>query len=281
MIIQKVLNNNAAIIKDQGQEKVALGSGLAFNKKKYDEISAEQVEKLFVMAADDQLKFSQLLHNFPESYVDVVREIVRRSEHSLGATFGDRLYATLFEHVSMAIERLQNGAAITNQLLPEIKILYAEEMEVALWAASLIEEKLGVKVPESEAGFIAMHLHTARAQQGTLREATVRAQAVQDMVKIIEEQLQVSFPKEHAAYQGLTIHLNLAVRAAQKGESLEGTPVDMREMVEKKYPQIYQSASQAMQMLQKDWSVELPADEVVYISMHVQRLLHAANETLK
>ncbi|MFS8580439.1 MAG: levansucrase, partial [Novibacillus thermophilus] len=34
MKIAKVLNNNAVVIKDKGQEKIAIGSGIGFRKGK-------------------------------------------------------------------------------------------------------------------------------------------------------------------------------------------------------------------------------------------------------
>ena len=56
MKIIKVLNQNAVLVLDEEQEKVAVGKGIGFNKKKNDLIFQKQVERLFVMEAEGQQK---------------------------------------------------------------------------------------------------------------------------------------------------------------------------------------------------------------------------------
>ena len=50
MIINKVLNNNVVtIINQNSEEAVVMGRGIAFQKKKGDEIDESRVEKIFVL----------------------------------------------------------------------------------------------------------------------------------------------------------------------------------------------------------------------------------------
>ena len=49
MKIKKVLNQNAVLVLDEGQEKVAVGKGVGFNKTKNDVLSRQLVERMFVM----------------------------------------------------------------------------------------------------------------------------------------------------------------------------------------------------------------------------------------
>lgn len=52
MKVKKLLNQNAVLIDDDGQEKVAIGKGIGFNKKRNDLIFAKEVERMFVMEPD-------------------------------------------------------------------------------------------------------------------------------------------------------------------------------------------------------------------------------------
>ena len=49
MKIKKVLNQNAVLVLDEGQEKVAVSKGVGFNKTKNDVLSRQLVERMFVM----------------------------------------------------------------------------------------------------------------------------------------------------------------------------------------------------------------------------------------
>lgn len=49
MKITKILNNNAVVVLDNEREKIAVGSGVAFNKKRNDIVNLDRIEKIFVM----------------------------------------------------------------------------------------------------------------------------------------------------------------------------------------------------------------------------------------
>ncbi|MGP0580464.1 sac operon transcriptional antiterminator SacT, partial [Paenibacillus peoriae] len=69
MKIYKVLNNNAALIKEDDQEKIVMGPGIAFQKKKNDLIPMNKVEKIFVVH-DENEKFKQILQTLPEEHIE-------------------------------------------------------------------------------------------------------------------------------------------------------------------------------------------------------------------
>lgn len=45
MKIKRILNHNAIVVKDQNEEKILLGAGIAFNKKKNDIVDPSKIEK--------------------------------------------------------------------------------------------------------------------------------------------------------------------------------------------------------------------------------------------
>lgn len=60
MKIKKVLNQNAVLVLDEGQEKVAVGKGVGFNKTKNDVLSRQLVERMFVMEPEGLKKTSSI-----------------------------------------------------------------------------------------------------------------------------------------------------------------------------------------------------------------------------
>ena len=47
MYLVKALNNNTALVKENSQEFIVMGSGIAFNKKKNDVIDEKKIEKKY------------------------------------------------------------------------------------------------------------------------------------------------------------------------------------------------------------------------------------------
>src|SRR5699024_1925817 len=166
--ITKVLNNNAVIIKDEGQEKIAIGAGVGFGKGKNDIIQMSKVEKLFVLKENEKLQ--QLLLRIPEEHLILTEEIIRYAEQYLDSKLNDHILLVLTDHISFAIGREKEGINVQNKLLQEIKILYKKEFEIGLWALDLIKEKAGITMPIDEAAFIALHLHTMKIKGGDLHE---------------------------------------------------------------------------------------------------------------
>src|SRR5699024_3158851 len=128
--ISKVLNNNAVIIKDQGQEKIAMGTGVGFEKGKNDTVNQEKIEKLFVLNENEKLQ--QLLERIPEEHLSLTEDIIRQPEKLLGVDLGDNIIVALTYHISFATEGAQESMHLQNILLHQIKILYHNDFESVL-----------------------------------------------------------------------------------------------------------------------------------------------------
>ena len=79
--IKKILNNNAVIVSDEGEEKIAIGPGVAFKKTKNDIVNPHKIEKLFIMPEND--KFQQLLSRIPVEHFTVSEDIISYAEKYL------------------------------------------------------------------------------------------------------------------------------------------------------------------------------------------------------
>lgn len=139
MKIKKILNNNAVVVTDNNVEKIAIGAGIAFQKKKNDIINPSKIEKLFVMKENE--RFQQLLLQIPEEHFALSEEIITYAEESLGSKLNDHIHIALTDHLSFAIERVRDGINLKNKLLHEIKILYKKEFDIGLWALRHIEKR--------------------------------------------------------------------------------------------------------------------------------------------
>ncbi|WP_158735235.1 PRD domain-containing protein [Alteribacillus sp. YIM 98480] len=273
MVIQKVLNHNAAIVLHNEEEKVAIGSGLAFQKKKHDKINPEKVEKLFVHNPNSQTPFVHLLALTENGDTKLVQEIVSWLEQKHEKHFDSHSYALFFDHLVHLMKRLKQDKKINNHLLQEIKTLYPDAFELAQKTAKKIEIYVNKDVAQDEIGFLALHLYKSTKKKMSPQILKEHTEALHYMVNIMEEELNTIFPKNTIAYEGLISHLHVTVKAAEVEEELTKAPAELIEMMKMGYPKAFRAAEMAVSAFENRYRLSLPEDESVYIAMHTQRLV--------
>lgn len=277
MRIKKVLNNNAAIVVDDGQEKIAIGPGIGFNKGKNDIVSPQKIEKIFVLEEKDKLE--QLLRQIPQEHFDISEEIISYAEKTLNVSLNEHIHLVLTDHISFAIQKAQEGLNIENKLLHEIRILYPEEFAIGQWAIQHIKQTLRVELPEDEAGFIAIHIHTMKPHSNNLQQTLRTTTILQEMMHVIQEEIGFRLDENDWSYQRLMIHLRFALTNNQtKHHTLDE---EMLFMIKRKYLFSYQIARRVVQKISSRFNISIPEQEIGYITLHLERLrqnhLHEKN----
>lgn len=254
---------------DDGKEKIAIGSGVGFNKMKNDVLSGNTVEKYFVLA--ENVKFEQLLERIPEEHYIVTEEIIKYAEKILQIDLNDHLRIVLTDHLSFAIERQKEGIVLKNKLMYEIKVLYRQEFEIGLWAIEHINKKLGIVMPVDEAAFIALYIHTTKLKGGDIHQIVRQTTILNDMVETIKKQLGITFFEKDIAYDRLVTHLHFAmIRSTQS--NMHTMDKDMLEMIQSKYPFSFTCATKVAEQLEATHKINLPIEELGYIALHIERL---------
>ncbi len=273
MKIKKILNNNTVLASDQGEEKIVMGLGIGFQKKKNDIVVQSKIEKIFVMKDRSEYeKFEEIVTTLPEEHIQVAEEIISYTEKELGVSLNEHIHIALTDHLSFALERLTKGMVIKNTLLNEIKILYPKEFQIGCWAKSLILEKLEIEIPEDEVGYIALHIHTAKMNAGDMEKTLDITSMIRDMVDIIESSLNIKMDEGSVSYERLITHLRYAVQRSETGESFFDLDPEMSEMVKEKYIEAFSCAQQVGHFVREEYDFELPEMELVYISMQIHRI---------
>lgn len=93
----------------------------------------------------------------------IADKLIRIAENHTGILIGteNAFYDALLRHLIPTISRLNLHMEIRNPMLDDIKKHYAPLYELAKLGVSAMEEELGVPVPDSEIGYIAIHLGVA------------------------------------------------------------------------------------------------------------------------
>ncbi|QYR22381.1 PRD domain-containing protein [Paenibacillus sp. sptzw28] len=273
MKINKILNNNAIVIKDWDGEKIVMGSGIAFQKKKNDPVDQSRIEKIFVMK--DQTKhqqFEEILSTLPEEHIQVSEQIISHAENQLKVKINEHIHIALTDHLSFALERLAKGMIIKNTLLNEIKVLYAKEFQIGLFAKTLIKEKLGIEIPEDEVGYIALHIYTAKMNAGEMAKTLNITSMIRDIIAGIEGCLNIKLAEETVSYERLVTHLRFAVQRSESGEPFHELDPEMVQLIKEKFKESFLCAQEAGQFVKDEYDFELHESELAYITMQIQRI---------
>ena len=86
MLINKVLNNNViTIINENDEEAVVMGRGIAFQKKKGDEVDKDKIDKIFVLKNKSiNEKLIALVKDIPVENLEIAEEVINYAEEKLG-----------------------------------------------------------------------------------------------------------------------------------------------------------------------------------------------------
>ena len=170
MTIYKILNNNLILSKDkQGHEIIVKGCGIAFQKKKGQQVDETLIEKIFTAeTAQISKEIQGYFASIPEKYLDFVEAYVNEVKEKQGLELNDSIYFSLSDHIMGAISRLNQGIQIQNMLLLDIKQLYHKEYEIGLELLKRVNQTFQVNLVVDEAGFFALHF--VNAEDGSKTE---------------------------------------------------------------------------------------------------------------
>lgn len=281
MKIFKILNNNVAVVLDEhGVEKIVMGKGICFKKKTGEEICPEDVDKVFSLAEEEvSSKFQVLVQDIPMEHMALGEEIITEAKMRLGKRLNDMVYISLIDHVHTSIVRFLEGVTVKNALLWDIRRFYKEEYLIGVWSLDLIEEKFKVRLPEDEAGFIALHLANAQMDQETMHNMYEITRIMQELVNIVKYYFQISFDEDDVYYYRFITHLKFfAKRLVERNIYTEDDNDDLWEVIRGKYPGAFGCVEKITQFIGKKYEYGLSKEEQLYLTIHVERVVNKTKQ---
>lgn len=274
MNIHKVINNNViSVLDEHDKELVVMGRGLAFKKKPGDPVDEADIEKIFKMENKDVSdRFKTLLYEIPMEYMQISDEIIQHGKDLLGKKLNESIYVSLTDHIHFAVERHQKGMDIKNALLWEIKRLYREEYAVGKQALKVIEEKLGILLPEDEAGFIALHFVNAELNEEMPNIVNI-TKVMQEVLNIVKYHFQIEFDEESLLYYRFVTHLKFFAQRMFSKSYMTGEDDFLYDVVREKYKEAYACTVKIRDFIEKKYEYELTNEEKLYLTLHIARII--------
>lgn len=284
MIIKRILTNNAVVIDDENQqEKIVCGKGIAFKKRLGMEIDEMSINQTFILEGGGEYsRFEQLLKDVPLEYLELSSEIINMAKLEFAKKFKDNVIITLSDHLYVAIKRCREGMTISNPLLWDIKNFYEIEYDIGLRALELIKNKFHIQLPNDEAGFIALHIVNVELDEDNMDHIFQVTKVIQEIMTIVKYHFHAEFDTSNVYYYRFITHLKFfALRLLKDNQFNEDEENELLDVVKDKYCTSYECVLKIKDFLEKKYNYTLQEDEIVYLTIHVHRVVHKTKGGMK
>lgn len=269
----KVVNNNIVRARDiNDSEVILIGKGVGFSKKTNDYISSVHVEDTFILRDKKETSlYKQLLQTTSPKLIDLSNEVISYIQKNTDKPLNEHIHIALTDHIAFLVRRCKMGIPIDNPFLYETSNLYPKETQIAKNVIEMLNYKLNLDIPESEVGFITLHIISSVTNMH-ISDIQSSNMLIKQLVGIIEKQVKFPLNKKTLVYSRLMTHLRFAIERINRGETIK-TPLEFESVVEDTCPECYALALKLTAVMQNELKKHVNKSEAVYLSLHIYQLI--------
>lgn len=273
MTIEKVINNNVVTAIDEaGQEVVLMGKGIGFQAKVGAQIDKVGVEKKFVLSNQDEIgKFQEVVSSIPLEHLDVCIEIINYAMDVLGKRISSSIYISLTDHINFSLERYKTGIIFDNPLVSEVKNFYPGEYLVGEYAISVIERRLGVRLPSDEAASVAMHFVNAE-YNNDMSDTMHITKLIREIMELVETEMGKKIDELDINMARFVSHVKFFAFCVFRGTYEVPQDDEYNNMVIRLYPEAYSVVENVAFFMKNEYNYDMRVDEKVNMAIHIQRI---------
>ena len=275
MYIKRVYNNNVVMVDDAGTERIAVGKGIAFGRKRGDVIDSASFEKVFTLDDPTQLsRLERLIKGIPSEYLLIAEDIVSMLRRESASVIDDNVLIALTDHISMALEREQAGIICDNPLLFEIKRFYGCEFELALKAREIIRGHLGIEISEAEVGFIALHIVNATMKQRA-DHLMLSIKMINGILDTVSETFGLTYGEGSVQYERFLRHLQFFSQRVLDKSIAQSEDTFLFHLGKDQYPDALECTERIGAHIEQEYGCVVSDAEKGYLVYHIANLVHA------
>ena len=277
MQITRVLNTNAVLSADSdSNEIVLLGRGIGFKTRPGDNVDETKIEKRFTLNDKKQLsRFRELLEQIPSEYIFVAEQAISFAKRFYNLQLNESIHISLADHLHNAVENAKLGIQIPNSLLLDIKQYYPREYEIGQQTITFVDDRLHIKLPEDEWGFVAMHFVNAQyGKENTNVKKIITF--VRDVNNFILNELDIKPDEDSLFYHRYMTHLNFfAQRVAGGVHYSDDNDIELS-LLKKHYREEYKVSCDVANYIKKNYHFKPNKDEIMYLTIHLAHITRHA-----
>lgn len=269
-VVRKINNNAAVCVDENGRELVAFGKGIGFPATPYELQDLGRIERKFY---DIHPKYLPMVAQLPKSVVLASADIAEEAARTLQCELNPNLAFTLADHLSFAITRLESGMDIAAPLAYDVKYMYPQETALGFRALDILERYARIRLPDSEAYSVAMHIINAEAELGSATSLLMTVSVISELEDIVEAQFGIRLDRESYSYSRFVMHLRYLIQRLCADKQMEVRVGEgMLREVEKEYSEAFVCANRMKEHLMERYQWCCNSEELMYLALHIHRL---------
>ncbi|WP_028992052.1 BglG family transcription antiterminator [Thermoanaerobacter thermocopriae] len=217
-----------------------------------------------------------------------LEKIVSNAESKLKFRFSDEAFISLVIHVAISIERLKHkkDVKLSKTVLNNLK--QKDEYVIAQQMAKEIETKFNVVLPESEIGYIVLHIIGTKMQQNKIEDVNLELEDEEsielavimskEIINIAERALCIDLSNDKQLLNGLILHLRPTINRLKYGLTLRNPLLND---IKENYPEIYGVAWMTSVVFEKYLGKKVAEEEIGYIALHLGAAVERAKKPLR
>lgn len=272
MKVVKKINHNVVLIDDEGIEKIAMGKGIGFSAVVNQTFDPTLADKFFTLDSKEKTKmFSEMAAQIPIEFIDFSEEIIQFISKRIKSPLDSNIYIALTDHIYFAIQRQKEDSQVSAIMLPEMKLLYPDEYEIANEVVALINQRYNTELGANEVGFITMHIINAELGERNSLNSLKILELTKMILQDLEKTHGYQFDKDSLTYHRMMIHIKFLVKRLIYKEELPMENIGFFTNTFRK-SQPYQTALAIKKMIEEKFQLDVQENEVIYLAIHLARI---------
>ncbi|RHW48230.1 hypothetical protein DS832_02640 [Bombilactobacillus bombi] len=278
--VKRRINNNVVLATDvgsKGLEGILIGKGIGFNVHPGDFINKDNIQNVYLPSKNYNItQMAAVLTDASNDDINLVIKIIQYIDSKIEKKINGGLFFGLLDHISFTLHRYYQGMNIKSPLEWEIKHFYPVIYKLGLDVVNIIDKEKNVKLPNSEAAFIALHVINNTENLTSVDETIDWIEVSRDVNKIISISSNNKIDQQSIAYQRFINHLRYLVLRLSSKERVKNnsTNPQMLKMIMTQYSNEYSISKKISDYLSKRYGSRISKDEQLYLTLHLIRLLN-------
>lgn len=273
-IAKRVYNNNVVLSENKrGEEVIFVGKGLAYGLSKGDTIDLEKAEKTFELSRESNQKFIDLIKDVSPEDILLCERVITYIKEQSNKEIDDSIYVTLTDHIINMIDRIRMGIDFDSAILLNIKSLYKQEYYIALQVVKILRKELNMKIDDSEASFITLHIVNAEMSSNMMQMYEVTT-IMEGILGIVRNEFNIT-ENNSDSYDRFIIHCRFFVQRVVNREYLDKDPSTYEQMFKVMldlYKKQYSCVHKIADYIEKKYNYLVEDDERMYLLIHLVKL---------
>ncbi len=212
----------------------------------------------------------ELLRLFSDISVSRIQEIIKIAEKQMKYNFSDERFNNLVVHLIIAVKRIRTGKDIIMADTELNSLKNTPEFSIAASMALSLEKEFKINIPQSEIGYITLHLLGNNLLKEHLiplgeDENSLLNEVITILVKKVSQIYEFDFVGDEMLYNNLLQHMQSFVYRSQRDIEMENPLLNE---IKVNYADLFEAVLEATKSLATKLQIHINEAECGYLCIH-------------